>query len=421
MSKVQNVDGRKSKRQKLEDWLSERYFLRYNEIKYTVEFAKIQRKKPLEWENLTDRVMNTMLREIDKNTDLNININFLYSVLTSDFSKSYNPIIDYFENLHFEPYEESHIEKLSDCVQLKHKEHKSIFKKVLRSWLISSVANSLNLTGCQNQTCLTLTGIRGANKTTFFNSICPNDLKQYMYSGSLDLKSKDTWIMLGQNFLICIDDQLDNLFKGDAETMKTLITSKENKRRLPHAKFVTDIPRIANFCGTLNHAEFLRDTTGNRRFLPFEVSEIWINELIKYVDIDKVWFEALQGYKEYLKDNSKKYWFTRQELDEMFGGFDDFYVKSPEEELLLTYFELCTNKERLTSKFKKLMPSEIAGRISEIQKSMKLSIRVVSQILQKYNCEKSTRTGGQRCYLVREKELHEIERDQEVEQPEHLF
>jgi predicted P-loop ATPase len=406
-----------TKRQKTENWLSEKYFVRYNTIKYCVEFARITKSKNPVFSELTDRDMNTMLREIDANTDIAINGNLLYSVLTSAFAKDFNPINDYFESLNFKDAEldkeYTEIEKLSDCVFMKHTEHTKVWKKVFKHWLVSCVANSLTPVGCQNQTCLVFTGTQGGFKTTFLNSLCPPALKEYLYSSSLDLKSKDTFIMLGQNFIINIDDQLESLFKQDAEMMKTLITSKENKRRLPHAKFVQNIARIANFCGSINHTEFLRDSSGNRRFLPFEIKSILIDYVTDKINIDKVWFEAYQLFLDSKKENGFRYWFTKEELNEMFGGFENFYVVTPEEEVLNALFEIPTEKHHLNHLFKKLMPIEVEKYIQEAKISSRIQLKVIAQVLKKKGCLETTRTGGKRCFWLRPKDGVEREAEQQ--------
>jgi predicted P-loop ATPase len=402
-----------TKRQKTEMWLSQHYQLRYNTIKATTEVRKLSKKdKP--FEEITERELQTILRKMDAETDIGATTNTLSSVILSDYASRFNPISHYFNNLNFSDDElnkdYTEIQYLSDCVFMKHKEHTPIWNTVFKAFLVSCVANSLNETGCQNQTCLVFTGTGGAFKTTFLNCLCPEKLSEYLYTGQLDLKSKDTFIMLGQNFLINIDDQLDSLFKSDSEMMKTLITTKENKRRLPHAKFVTNIPRIANFTGSINHTEFLRDTTGNRRFLPFEIGAIEIDTVQKKVNIDKVWYEAYQLYK-----SGFKYWFSKSELDELFGAFDDFYVVSPEEELIKTYLEIPTqDKDILKGQFVKLTVSEIVDYLTTLNKSARLSTRTAGQILKKLSCLTSTRSGGARCYIVRKKDLLELDKEREV-------
>jgi predicted P-loop ATPase len=406
-------------RQKLETWLSENYSIRYNTVKFSVEFSPIVKNQKPEYQSITDRDMFSMLRRIDQETDLKVNERLLFQVLNSDFAPRFNPIESYFNGLYYSPdqMKKSEIDHMADFCILKNPKDNDKFKRVLRSWLVSSVANSLTPTGCQNQTILTLVGNQGKGKTTYLNSFCPPDLLEYLYTSNIDLKNKDTFISLGQNFIMNIDDQLENLYKQDSETLKTFATQREKKIRLPHARFVQNIPRLANLLASLNLKEFLRDQSGNRRVLPFEVKGFILPDEKNNYDINKVWFEAYQEFLTH-KKNKTAYWLTKEQLEEIFGGFEEFYMVTPEEEVLTSLFEIPTSKSQLNSNFKKLMLIEIEKEIINSKAAQRINTRLLGQILKKLGCEETTRHPGKRCFWIRRKDHFEIEREQSFDENE---
>lgn len=404
-SRVLHEGGKLEKVQEVENFIYSRYNVRYNTIKHVTEFQRVGANEP--FAAMTDRGMYSMIRRLKIEEKIKISLGEFIQIVESDFAPEFDPIVKYFSGLP-EPDEDripTYMDELAGHVVLKNKKYVDVWYKIFRAWLVSCVANSLERTGCQNQTCLVLTGGQGTGKSYFLNYLCPPGLQDYLYANPIDLKSKDTFIMLGQNFIINIDDQLDNLYKQDAETMKTLISSIGNPIRLPHGKKPQYVPRIANFCASVNHTEFLRDETGNRRMLPFEIKGIdwgYTN-----IDINKVWAEAYSLYK----SGKFKYKYSASELNAMFDNFSDFFVISPEEELLLTYFELRKPDEKQSGTFEKLSASEIEAELSAKSTGKRLSHRTIGQIMKKLNCETGTRTGGVRCFWVRRKDNFEIERD----------
>ncbi len=86
------------------------------------------------------------------------------------------------------------------------------------------------------------------------------------------------------------------------EAIKSFITRQRDKYRRPYAERVEEIPRSCIIIGTTNDRAFLRDKTGNRRFLPVEVHCKGAmlfhleDELKDY--ILQCWAEALSLYRE---------------------------------------------------------------------------------------------------------------------------
>ncbi|WP_028523192.1 VapE domain-containing protein [Runella limosa] len=333
-----------SKTKKIEKWISDTFDTRYNKVLYRPEL-KIKSSKESDWTPLDDRFLSSLIRRIENDIEIRPSKDLLYTILESDFTKEFDPFKTFFEGMKIRPKEEFDekgltptIDEMASTVKVvspKGKDMQYCFKECLRMWLTASVANALNHDRCHNQTCLVLTGGQGAFKTTWLNNLYPTKYltKSYLFCDEFNIKDKDTKKRLSTMFMINIDDQLRDLNKHDAEILKTYISLPNVTMRLAYGKYDVEMPRIANFVGSVNGNDFLTDSSGARRFLPFEVSSIDIQKA-QNVDVYELWREAYSMYK-----NGMRYWLSAQETKDWFDGAEAFSVRTPEYEFLTTYFK----------------------------------------------------------------------------------
>ncbi len=390
--------GSQTKRQQTEEYLKQRFKFRFNEITGGVEFSKTAQNTFVE---LTDYRLNSLCRDIDAYEGLNISPKTLLDYLRSDFVDSFHPFRQYFSDLPDRSGTVT-IEQLAATIQVKNPE---VFLESLTRWMVAAVANAFTENDCQNQTCLVLTGDQGAFKTTWLNWLCPKILERYRLTGKIDLKSKDTLILLATQFMVNLDDQLRELNKTDAETVKTLISHGNVTVRRPFDRVASFLSRAASFCASINSPDFLTDSTGSRRFLPFEVASIDIDQAQK-LNIDHAWAEA---YK--LWQSGYQYWFTKQETADLFGTNEDFAVTTHEYELLHEYYEVVEQEEHANVK---LTPTQLLIALQSNSR-LQLSVRKLGEALKKSKATKRTDRkagkGNGKVYLLRER--GQTERDEQ--------
>ena len=303
------------------------YNFRYNTITDTPEWKTSTNTK---FEPLDDYKLNSLSFELESKGS-NVSTDKIFKLLKSDFVALVNPIKEYFEGLEVEDITTGNIKTLTQTVTV---DNPILFESHFTKWIVGVVANSLTYAGCQNHTCLVLTGGQGAFKTTWLTNLCPPSLKDYIFTGKIDVDKNDTLTMLSEYLIINIDDQLRNLNRKDENALKTLITLESVKVRRPYDRMITKRPRVASFCGSVNGNDFLTDPSGSRRFLPFEVKSIDLEKSQK-IDMDAVWAEALQLFR-----SGFRYWFTKEEINEINNYNQDFEVTDVETELLLELYEV---------------------------------------------------------------------------------
>lgn len=390
--------GKRTKNQDVENWLKMAYDFRYNTIKQKPEYRKLPTKgEP--YQPLDKYTLLSIKRELDAG-GFTISKDGIMDILCSSFSIAVNPVKDYFKNIFPWDEETDHIAELCATVKVKNPTHwETYFKK----WLVGVVANVFIDEKCANHTMLVLTGGQGMFKTTWLDNLCPKSIKSYLFTGKLNLESKDTLTLIAEYLFINIDDQLKQLHKKDENELKNLITTPNVKYRRPYDPIITEYPHLCSFMGSVNGNEFLNDPTGSRRFLPFEVLSINIAEAQKF-DLDLVYSQAY-----YLFRNKMRYWFNDEEIDEQNKRNTEFAMSSQEEELVNYYFDTKPSYGSPTGL--KFLPSAIILSKLETHSRLRLSAKKLGEALSKLGFEKKQKTHDNKTtwgYLIYEKTHEEI-------------
>lgn len=109
---------------------------------------------------------------------------------------------------------------------------------------------------------LDLVGGQGIGKTTMFEKLGGD----YYTDSITSFTDKDSLIEMSKN-LIVNDDEMAISDKTDFSTLKSFITKRTMNIRVPYAETSKDYPKGFVLVRTTNNSEYLRDKTGNRRFI----------------------------------------------------------------------------------------------------------------------------------------------------------
>ena len=259
-------------------FLNDRVMLRYNvvtrrtECHQLAEFADEIPEQVL-WEPISDRVVNTLWRELSAQKATRIQD--VWRVIESDYVPEYDPFRFYLSRL--PPWNDDHpdyIMELSLSVNVRgDSDEQLLFYDYLKKWLVAMVAGWVDDT-VVNNVMLVLIGEQGSFKTTWFNYLLPPELKTYFYTKTnANRMTKDDLLTLTQYGLICCEE-LDTMRPSELNQLKAAMTMPAVDERAAYARYHEHRKHIASFCGTGNNVQFLSDSTGNRRWLPFEIESI---------------------------------------------------------------------------------------------------------------------------------------------------
>jgi predicted P-loop ATPase len=97
--------------------------------------------------------------------------------------------------------------------------------------------------------------------------------------------------------------------RSDTRLLKSIITTQEDQFRAPYGMDIVFHPRHCVFAITTNQNTYLRDETGNRRFLPVVVKNpadiVWLTD-----NLSQLYAEA---YKRAVVDNETTWEFPEEE------------------------------------------------------------------------------------------------------------
>jgi hypothetical protein len=359
---------------RLELFLSNKYVFRHNIVSGKLEFQYFGKKK---WNVMNDFIENSMLRECLKGR-IKTNLSSLRNLLYSDFCELFNPFEDYFFNLPTYDEKTDYITELANTITTTKQE---LWQQCFKKWLVAMVGCVLD-EKVINHTVIVFSGKQGLGKTTWVEKLVPKQLKEYLFSGTINPNNKDTLVQLAECMLINLDE-LENLNRSEIGSLKEIITKTQIRMRKAYGHNNETMPRRASFAGSVNTAQFLNDSTGSRRFLCFEL------EGIKYqhdVDINLAFSQALFLFK-----SGFRYWFDQEEIKNITENNEQYQLRSPEEELLLTWFEPC-EKEKANAF---LNTSQIASKLAEKAKIniTDSTINKLGRALKKHNFLKLKKYG----------------------------
>ena len=382
---------------RLELFLSTRYVFRHNIVSGKLEFQYFGKKK---WNVMNDFIENSMLRECLKGR-IKTNLSSLRNLLYSDFCVLFNPFEDYFFNLPSYDEKTDYITELANTITTTKQD---LWQQCFKKWLVAMVGCVLD-DKVINHTVIVFSGKQGLGKTTWVEKLVPKQLKEYLFSGTINPNNKDTLVQLAECMLINLDE-LENLNRSEIGSLKEIITKTQIRMRKAYGHNNETMPRRASFAGSVNTAQFLNDSTGSRRFLCFEL------EGIKYqhdVDINMAFSQALFLFK-----SGFRYWFDQEEIKNITANNEQYQLHSPEEELLLTWFEPCLKEEATLF----LNASQIAAKIADRTK-LNLNdgtINKLGKALKKHNFTRLMRQGKP-VYAVKEFTYEEVDaKNKEVEE-----
>lgn len=162
---------------------------------------------------------------------------------------------------------------------------------VMRWWMIAGAARTYQ-PGCKADNVLILEGAQGLRKSSALRVLAG---QKWFSDTPLDLASKDAYMSLNGKLIVELAE-LESLRKADAARAKSFFTSAVDEYRPPYGRRNVKVPRSCIFAGTVNHASYLQDPTGNRRYWPIACTNIDLDAIER--DRDQLWAEAVYWFKQ---------------------------------------------------------------------------------------------------------------------------
>ena len=191
------------------------------------------------------------------------------AIIAVAHKRRYNPITDWLNSLKWDgkPRLESLIDDVFGYPQEDDEEFFNYRKAVGINLMKSLVARALE-PGIKYDHMVVIEGKQGCGKSTFVKALVGRD---YLYESiAKDISHKD-FFMCSQKAWIVHFDEGESLKYNSVESLKHMITSEVDTKLKPYAHHETESKKKHIYIMSTNDAQYLRDKTGNRRFLPIRV------------------------------------------------------------------------------------------------------------------------------------------------------
>lgn len=304
-----------------------------NENRIQVPIKKATTKSSLssssKWNELEEKVVNSLHCRFCIDTRLRLHSNDLYIVIGSDLYPNYNPFVDYLQRLPPWDGTTDHIGLLASRVHVAGGAQ-ALHDRCLRKWLVAMLATWL-YDDVVNHEILTYIGRQGIYKSSFMRELLPPELRRYFSTRNFAQRmDKDARFELSEVGLVCLEE-LDHMKTAEINQLKAIVTETHINERASYGRYKERRAHIASFCGTGNNPRFLSDPTGNRRWMPFVVDRI-VSPYTHPFDYVGIYSQAYA-----LLQQGFVYWFTEEDNAELDRHNQHFEEPSIEEELIMTY------------------------------------------------------------------------------------
>lgn len=192
-------------------------------------------------------------------------------------------------------------------------------RKITRKSIVACVARAYK-PGIKYDQITVLVGAQGIGKSSILSKLAGSgDL--FMDSFTMDARSNKMQESVRGAWIIEIPE-LEGFYKQDMNVIKSFVSKQSDTYRPAYGREQVKIPRTCVFFATTNEGDFLRDSSGNRRFWIVQCGEPQapLKELTPS-EVAQVWAEAKviwDGGKEQLFLNDEE----NRQLIEMQRGYD---------------------------------------------------------------------------------------------------
>lgn len=409
--------GKKPSIKMLKQWLSMRYKFHRNEVTgyYEVCSRDVIKGKFHHWTRMDDNIENSLWIEMEED-GLQTQQPRLHSLINSDFSEKYNPLLDFLTSLPAWDGKTDYIQMLADRIHIADTDGahhtQEDFRYFFKKWFVAMVVTWVTDT-VVGQTILIFVGKGGLFKTTFFDKLLPKILHDYFINESTaSYTDKDFMEAMASKALMCLDE-FETAFGKNLSAFKSCVTKLFFSIRRPYDKYRTELPHRAAMCGTSNSVQIISEEE-NRRYSPWLIESI-DSPIDHPIDYQHVYAQAVALGKEVMERQRKHedgwvFWLTTEDIEVMREHNKMFMISNYMEDQILRYYRV-PGKDVEARYIKFRYSSEILERIGGCPAlSRYIYQQNLASTLLRLGFERKRRSKGMGWFVI-EKEVGEMNTD----------
>lgn len=202
------------------------------------------------------------------------------------------------------------------------------------NWL-KGLVKRIMIPGCKFDHVLVLEGEQGIKKSTSLMVLG----RDWHVETTMSTDNKDFFMMFQGKAIIEFSEG-ETLNRTEVKRMKAIITTQSDKYRPAYGRLSVDYPRRCVFAMTTNADEYLKDETGNRRWLPVKcigVADVeWLEQ-----NRDQLFAEA---YQRVMVDKETTWEFPEEEMK---AEQDKRRIHDPWEDIILEWYYSLSESDKM--------------------------------------------------------------------------
>lgn len=358
-----------------------------------------------EWVGLEPDIIQNVTNEIQMKYpyfDTGMGLVIQNEILTACRANQVSPPLEYIKSIEWDKED-----RLNTWISKVFKiEDNPYHRYIGRQW-IKHMVQRLKYPGRKFDNILIIEGDQGAGKSTSLR-VLANLNKENLFNETTNTpdNGKDFIEQLQGNIIMEFAEGAIMGYKNQNK-LKAFITEQSDKYRPPYAKNLQAFPRQIVFAMTTNDKEYLRDSTGERRYWPIEIptgekaDSQWIDDnrdqlfaeallLAEEVyqempnDVLTIWSEMIESRKEY-----------NQKLEFIINWYDNLTLESKEDGV--SYEELKSimdNEDDLRTE--KIYPKDITSAFTKtlFLKKKRITLDDKTRVLKYIPTERTPKNNG---------------------------
>lgn len=202
------------------------------------------------------------------------------------------------------------------------------------NWL-KGLVKRIMIPGCKFDHVLVLEGEQGIKKSTSLMVLG----RDWHVETTMSTDNKDFFMMFQGKAIIEFSEG-ETLNRTEVKRMKAIITTQSDKYRPAYGRLSVDYPRRCVFAMTTNADEYLKDETGNRRWLPVKCMGVADVEWLEQ-NRDQLFAEA---YQRVMVDQETTWEFPEEEMK---AEQDKRRIHDPWEDIILEWYYSLSESDKM--------------------------------------------------------------------------
>lgn len=214
------------------------------------------------------------------------------------FNRTENGLLNYIESLDEWDGVTDYISQVADTLETV-VATKEYVRNVIKNFVIQAIAAWDNKERTPHklsklESVLVFVGSQGIGKTTWVANLMPRFMGNYFKEGvEINPHDKDSYMEATRAGLVELGELDSTTRKADIGSLKSFLGKDTDEYRAPYAQSSEKYVRRAVFFGTVNNPDFLKDSTGSRRFVALDVKKL---KLPSEDIVLKMWAQAKTLY-----------------------------------------------------------------------------------------------------------------------------